>query len=77
VVFLGGWQAPHPSLEFIPPIFWFLTKVYCFLFFYIWIRATLPRLRFDQLMAFCWKILLPLGLANVLITAIVVYFLKN
>jgi NADH-quinone oxidoreductase subunit H len=77
VVFLGGWHAPHPALEFIPPIFWFLGKVYCFLFFYIWIRATLPRLRFDQLMAFCWKIMLPLGLANILITAIVFYFIKN
>ncbi|MEK7702557.1 MAG: NADH-quinone oxidoreductase subunit NuoH [Nitrospirota bacterium] len=77
VAFLGGYHAPHPSLEFIPPIIWFLAKVYCFLFFYIWIRATLPRLRFDQLMAFCWKILLPLGLANLLITAIVVYFVRN
>jgi len=77
VVFLGGWHAPHPALEFIPPIFWFLGKVYFFLFFYIWIRATLPRLRFDQLMAFCWKIMLPLGLANILITAIVFYFIKN
>ena len=77
VVFLGGWQAPHPALDFIPPIVWFLAKVYFFLFFYIWIRATLPRLRFDQLMAFCWKILLPVGLANILITAIVVYFIRN
>jgi NADH-quinone oxidoreductase subunit H len=77
VAFLGGYHAPHPSLEFIPPIFWFLGKVYCFLFFYIWIRATVPRLRFDQLMAFCWKILLPLGLANLLITAVVVYFVRN
>ena len=77
VAFLGGWHAPHPSLEFIPPIFWFLGKVYFFLFFYIWIRATLPRLRFDQLMAFCWKIMLPLGLANILITSIVFYFIKN
>ncbi len=77
VVFLGGWQAPHPSLEFIPPILWFLAKVYFFLFFYIWIRATLPRLRFDQLMAFCWKIMLPLGLANILITAVVAYWIRN
>ncbi len=77
VVFLGGWHAPHPALEFIPPILWFLAKVYCFLFFYIWIRATLPRLRFDQLMGFCWKILLPVGLANILITSIVVYWLRS
>ncbi len=77
VAFLGGWHAPHPSLEFIPPIVWFLAKVYCFLFFYIWIRATLPRLRFDQLMAFNWKIMLPLALANVLVTATVFYFINQ
>jgi NADH-quinone oxidoreductase subunit H len=76
-VFLGGWHAPHPALEFIPPIIWFVLKVYCFLFFYIWIRATLPRLRFDQLMAFCWKIMLPVGLANILITAVVAYWVRN
>lgn len=77
VAFLGGWHAPFPALEFIPPIVWFLLKVYSFLFFYIWIRATLPRLRFDQLMAFSWKIMLPLALANVLITATVYYFINH
>jgi len=75
--FLGGWQAPFSFLEFIPPIVWFLVKVYCLLFFYIWLRATVPRLRFDQLMAFGWKVMLPLSLVNVLLTAVVKYFLNQ
>ncbi|MBN4054521.1 NADH-quinone oxidoreductase subunit NuoH [Nitrospira defluvii] len=75
--FLGGWQAPFGFLEFIPPIIWFLVKVYFLLFFYIWLRATVPRLRFDQLMAFGWKIMLPLALVNVLVTSIVKYFLNR
>ena len=77
VAFLGGWQAPFGFLEFIPPIIWFLVKVYFLLFFYIWLRATVPRLRFDQLMAFGWKIMLPLALVNVLITSIVKYYLSH
>ncbi|HZR47069.1 MAG TPA: NADH-quinone oxidoreductase subunit NuoH [Candidatus Manganitrophaceae bacterium] len=77
VAFLGGWQAPLPFLQFIPPIVWFLAKVYFLLFFYFWLRATVPRLRFDQLMAFGWKIMLPLALANILITSTVVYFLNH
>lgn len=77
VAFLGGWQAPLPMLGFIPPIVWFLAKVYFLLFFYFWLRATVPRLRFDQLMAFGWKIMLPLALANILITSTVVYFLNH
>ena len=77
VAFLGGWQAPLPVLQFIPPIVWFLVKVYFLLFFYFWLRATVPRLRFDQLMAFGWKIMLPLALANILITSTVVYILNH
>ncbi len=61
--FLGGWRGP-----ILPPVLWFLIKVFCFLFFYIWIRGTLPRLRYDQLMAFGWKVLLPAALANIVIT---------
>lgn len=76
VAFLGGWQAPFSFLEFIPPIIWFLAKVYFLLFFYIWLRATVPRLRFDQLMAFCWKVMLPLALVNVLVTSIVKYIVS-
>jgi NADH-quinone oxidoreductase subunit H len=62
-LFLGGWQGP-----FLPPVLWFLIKLCAFLFFYIWIRATLPRLRYDQLMNFGWKVLLPLALFNILLT---------
>ncbi|MFQ5579671.1 MAG: NADH-quinone oxidoreductase subunit NuoH [Nitrospiria bacterium] len=77
VAFLGGWQAPFTFLEFVPPIVWFLAKVYFLLFFYIWLRATVPRLRFDQLMAFGWKVMLPLSLVNVLLTSIVKYILNQ
>ncbi len=63
-LFLGGWQGP-----FLPPVLWFLIKLCAFLFFYIWVRATLPRFRYDQLMNFGWKVLLPLTLLNILLTA--------
>jgi NADH-quinone oxidoreductase subunit H len=56
---------------------WFLLKVYAFLFFFIWIRGTLPRLRYDQLMTFGWKVMIPLVLANILITSIAAYFWMN
>jgi NADH-quinone oxidoreductase subunit H len=77
VVFLGGWHAPFPFLDFVPGIVWFLLKVYAFLFFFIWIRGTLPRLRYDQLMTFGWKVMIPLVLANILITSIAAYFWMN
>jgi NADH-quinone oxidoreductase subunit H len=63
-LFFGGWQGP-----FLPPILWFLIKVFGFIFFFIWIRATFPRFRYDQLMKFGWKVLFPLALANILLTA--------
>jgi NADH-quinone oxidoreductase subunit H len=65
-LFLGGWHGP-----FLPPVVWFLIKMVAFLFFFIWIRATWPRFRYDQLMNFGWKVLLPLALLNILITAII------
>lgn len=65
-VFLGGWQGP-----FLPPIVWFIIKCLSFLFFYIWLRGSLPRFRYDQLMKFGWYVLIPLALANILITALV------
>ena len=63
-VFLGGWRGP-----FLPPVVWFLAKLYLVIFLFIWVRATLPRFRYDQLMRFGWKVLLPLALANIVITA--------
>jgi NADH-quinone oxidoreductase subunit H len=64
-LFFGGWQGP-----FLPPVIWFLIKVFIFIFFFIWIRATFPRFRYDQLMKFGWKVLFPLALANILLTAV-------
>lgn len=65
-IFLGGWQGP-----LLPPIIWFAIKVALFMSFYIWLRATLPRLRYDQLMNFGWKVLFPLALLNVMVTALI------
>lgn len=64
--FLGGWHGP-----FLPPVVWFMLKLSGCLFFFIWIRSTFPRLRYDQLMHFGWKFLLPLSLLNILITGLV------
>ncbi len=63
-LFLGGWRGP-----LLPPVVWFLVKMFFFLFVFIWLRATFPRLRYDQLMDYGWKVLLPLALANIVITA--------
>ncbi|PLX97955.1 MAG: NADH-quinone oxidoreductase subunit NuoH [Desulfuromonas sp.] len=65
-LFLGGWDGP-----FYGPIN-FLLKIFCFMFFFIWIRATWPRVRYDQLMFLGWKIFLPLSLANIVLTGFVV-----
>jgi NADH-quinone oxidoreductase subunit H len=75
LLFLGGWHGPlgGPSwLQALLQIFWFMARVFVFLFVYIWVRGTLPRFRYDQLMAFGWKFLLPLAIANLVITALVV-----
>ncbi len=66
-LFFGGWQGP-----FLPPIIWFCLKVFLFMFFYIWLRATFPRFRYDQLMTFGWKALFPLALLNTMVTAAIV-----
>ncbi len=63
--FLGAWHGP-----FLPGWLWFLIKLTLFLFFYIWLRATFPRLRYDQLMALGWKVLLPAALLNLAVTAV-------
>lgn len=68
-VFLGGW-LPIPGLGFIPGIVWFSLKFMLVVFFLVWLRATMPRLRADQLMEFAWKILLPVALANIFLTAV-------
>ncbi len=73
LLFFGGWSGPlfgPPLLQAVLPIFWFIAKIFCFLFLYIWVRGTLPRFRYDQLMAFGWKFLLPLAIANLVVTAI-------
>jgi NADH-quinone oxidoreductase subunit H len=71
-LFLGGWQGPWlpDSLKFI----WFFLKLAVLVFFFIWVRWTYPRLRYDQLMNFGWKVLLPLSIANVLVTAVFVWW---
>lgn len=64
-LFWGGWQGP-----FLPPLLWFALKTFVFIFFFIWLRATMPRVRHDQLMAFGWKFLVPLGLVNIVVTSV-------
>ncbi len=77
VCFLGGWSIPWyitkalPFLSYVPGIVWFLLKVYAFIFFYYWIRATVPRYRYDQLMAIGWKVLIPISLANIVVTGLI------
>jgi len=76
-LFLGGWLRPFPNvaalafLDFIPSWTWFLIKSFLFLYFFIWIRATLPRYRYDQLMRLGWKVLIPLAILNLVVTGIV------
>ena len=77
VCFLGGWTLPWyitnyvPFINYVPGIVWFLVKVYAFIFFYYWIRATVPRYRYDQLMKIGWKILIPVALANIVVTGLI------
>ena len=67
VLFMGGWYGPLPGWNLFPGVHWMLLKVAFFLFLFVWIRWTLPRLRYDQLMHFSWKVLLPLALLNLFI----------
>jgi NADH-quinone oxidoreductase subunit H len=73
LLFLGGWMAPF-GLTFVPGIVWFVLKAGAFIFMYIWLRTTLPRLRYDRLMNFGWKFLLPIATLNLMVTAAVVAF---
>jgi NADH-quinone oxidoreductase subunit H len=66
VLFLGGWRGPY-----LPGVIWFLLKVYAIIFLIMWFRWTFPRVRFDQLVTFAWKILIPLAFVNLLLTALV------
>jgi NADH-quinone oxidoreductase subunit H len=70
-LFLGGWHGPEWFWGLSGPI-WFLVKLFVLLFVFIWIRTTLPRLRYDQLMRFGWKVLLPMATINAVVTAILV-----
>jgi NADH-quinone oxidoreductase subunit H len=79
LLFLGGWTSPlgnlmgpfdNPIVNAVLPIFWFVLKVFCFLCLYVWVRGTLPRLRYDQLMNFGWRFLLPLAMLNIVGTSL-------
>jgi NADH-quinone oxidoreductase subunit H len=83
LLFLGGWTSPLGNL--IPPfenvffdaglsLFWFVLKVFCFLFLYVWVRGTLPRFRYDQLMNFGWRWLMPLAILNIVATSALLAF---
>ena len=79
LLFLGGWTSPLGDLlpppenvfvHALMPIFWFVFKVFCFLFLYVWVRGTLPRFRYDQLMNFGWRYLMPLAMLNIVATSL-------
>jgi NADH-quinone oxidoreductase subunit H len=76
-LFLGGWLRPFPNvaalgfLDIVPAWMWFLVKSFLFLYVFIWVRATLPRYRYDQLMRLGWKVLSPLAILNLVVTAVV------
>jgi len=77
VLFLGGWHGPAifgPALIGLSGLFWFLLKTFAVIFIFIWVRATLPRFRYDQVMRFGWIVLLPLALLNIVVTAAVKAF---
>jgi NADH-quinone oxidoreductase subunit H len=80
LLFFGGWTSPFGNLFPTPhsivlqallPLFWFVLKVFLFVFLYIWVRGTTPRFRYDQLMGFGWKFLLPLAIANIVVTSLI------
>jgi len=75
IMFLGGWSGPMfgPGwMQAILPTIWFVLKIFVFIFFYVLLRSTIPRFRYDQLMKFGWKVLLPLSLANIVATSFIV-----
>ena len=70
VLFFGGWLMPEPLSAWLPPLVWFVLKVMCFVMFFVLLRTSLPRPRFDQLLKFGWMVMLPLALLNLMITAL-------
>ena len=76
ILFWGGWLRPFPNIEalglldLIPGWIWFFGKMFVFLYLFIWIRATLPRYRYDQLMRLGWKVLIPIAIANIVVTGV-------
>jgi len=86
LLFLGGWSSPFgnlipaiggPVVQALLPVFWFVAKVFFFLFLYIWVRGTLPRFRYDQLMSFGWKFLMPLAILNIIVTSLWLAYRTN
>ena len=71
-LYFGGWRAPLTVLDFIPGPIWLFLKICVFIFIYMWVRWTIFRYRYNQLMAMGWKVLLPLSIANLVVTAIIV-----
>ncbi len=80
LLFFGGWSSPFGNLLPAPhwiviqallPVFWFVLKVFFFVFLYIWVRGTTPRFRYDQLMGFGWKFLVPLAIANIIVASLI------
>tara|TARA_R110000737_G_scaffold102781_2_gene136156 strand:- start:7977 stop:8951 length:975 start_codon:yes stop_codon:yes gene_type:complete len=70
VLFFGGWLMPEPLASWLPPLLWFMIKIMFFVMFFILLRTSLPRPRFDQLLKFGWVVMLPLALLNLLVTAV-------
>ncbi|KRT76568.1 MAG: NADH-quinone oxidoreductase subunit H, NADH-quinone oxidoreductase subunit H [Armatimonadetes bacterium CSP1-3] len=70
-LFLGGWYGPPVIGRWLPGIVWVILKIFAGVFWFVWLRATFPRVRHDQLMTLGWKVLLPVGLVNVLLAAVV------
>jgi len=71
-LFLGGWHGPPLVGGFLPPLLWLVFKALAGVFLFVWLRATLPRVRHDRLMALGWKVLLPVGLANIVLAAVAI-----
>jgi NADH-quinone oxidoreductase subunit H len=70
ILFMGGWHAPVELPVQIPPTIWFLVKAAAFIYFFMWVRFTLPRYRYDQLMKIGWKVLIPVSLINIMVTGV-------